>query len=53
MLVYIYPNGKCVKYDDRKRNSKYMEVPDLDLVAWDAWGREEAMIEQRRRSKEI
>ena len=29
-----------------------MEAPDPELVAWDAWGREEAMIERRRRRNE-
>jgi hypothetical protein len=29
-----------------------MEAPDPDLVAWDVWGREEAMIEPRRRCDE-
>jgi len=35
-----------------KEIGKYMEASDPDLVAWDAWGREEAMIERRRRHKE-
>jgi hypothetical protein len=52
MLVYLYPHGSYAKHEDGKRNWKYMEAPDPDLVAWDAWGREEAMIERRRRRNE-
>jgi hypothetical protein len=48
----MYPNGKFATYEDGEGNWKYIEVPDPDLAAWDAWGREGAMIERRRRREE-
>jgi hypothetical protein len=52
MIVYLYPHGTYAKYEDGQRKWKYMGAPDPDLVAWDAWGRGEAMIERRRRRNE-
>jgi hypothetical protein len=51
MLVYMYPNGKYIKYKDGKRNWTHVEASDPDLAALDEWGREEARIEWCRRRK--
>jgi hypothetical protein len=50
MLVYIYPSGRRVKYDDGKRYWDYIEMPHPDLVL-DDWHFEELLMARRRSRK--